>query len=327
MRSGLHTLATGSLRKEYPGTIALRDVSLSCSGGKIRALLGKNGAGKSTLVRLLGGAEQPTSGSILLDGTRVSFRSPGEALACGIATVHQELSLIRGLSVAENIFLGRLPRRRGFIDWGAARARAETLLADLGLDIDVRRPAGDLGLASQQMIEIAKAMSHSPAVLMLDEPTSALAHRETGRLFTLLKGLASQGVVILYITHRLAEIHLIADEASVLRNGELVGTIPIGEAGAGVIASMMFGEELAHRRRGGCARRPGRRSWRSEASRTATHTATSRSRSTGGRSSASPACLAPEGRNSSADCSGPIRMTAEPSRSGVRRWSPPRRSR
>jgi ribose transport system ATP-binding protein len=237
-----HTLETDRLRKEYPGTTALRDVSMRCEGGKIRAVLGKNGAGKTTLVRLLGGAVQPTGGTILVDGAPVLFRSPREALERGIATVHQELSLIPGLSVAENIFLGRLPRRRGLIDWSGAARMAERLLAELGLPLDVRVRAGNLGLAGQQTVEIAKAMSHAPAVLMLDEPTSSLSGRETDTLFMLLRRLASRGVVILYITHRLEEIHRIADEASVLRNGDLAGTIPIREATPDAIAGMMFGD-------------------------------------------------------------------------------------
>ncbi len=244
-----HTLETDALRKEYPGTVALRDVSIRCEGGKITALLGKNGAGKSTLVRLLGGTARPTSGRILLDGTQASFRSPREALVRGIATVHQELSLIPGLTVAENIFLGRLPRRRGIIDWKAARADAGTLLAGLGLPIDVRVKAGSLGLASQQMVEIAKAMSNAPSVLMLDEPTSALAARETAVLFALLKRLATEGVVILYITHRLDEVRRIADDVTVLRNGALAGTLPVREATPGAIARLMFGEALAQKRR------------------------------------------------------------------------------
>jgi ribose transport system ATP-binding protein len=243
MDSSRHSLETVSLVKEYPGTTALRGVSMRCEGGKIRALLGKNGAGKSTLVRLLGGAERPTSGTIRIDGTAVAFRSPAEALGRGIATVHQELSLVPGLSVAENIFLGRLPRRGGFIDWKMTAARAEALLSGLGLSIDVKVPAGTLGLASRQLVEIARAMSREPVVLMLDEPTSALAQRETEILFSLLKNLAARGVVILYITHRLDEIRRIADEASVLRNGELAGTIPVDEATPGTIARMMFGEE------------------------------------------------------------------------------------
>ena len=249
MNARRHTLETVALRKEYPGTVALRDVSLKCEGGEIRVLLGKNGAGKSTLVRLLGGAVQPTSGDILVDGNRVRFRSPGEAFRKGIVTVHQELSLIPGLTVAENIFLGRLPRRgAGLIDWRTAYRMADALLGELGLALDVRAPAGKLGIAQQQMIEIAKAMSHAPSVLMLDEPTSALAQRETDRLFTLLKRLAAKGVVLLYVTHRLGEIHAIADAVTVLRNGALVGTIPVGEATSAAIVGMMFGETVGTER-------------------------------------------------------------------------------
>jgi ribose transport system ATP-binding protein len=245
MEQRLHTLETVSLRKEYPGTVALRDVSFRCGGGEVRALLGKNGAGKSTLVGLLGGAIQPSAGSILIDGERVTLRSPGDAARSGIATVHQELSIIPGLSVAENIFLGRLPRKRGLIDWDAARGGADAILRDLGLSLDVRTEAGKLGVAQRQMIEIARAMSRAPSVLMLDEPTSALARRETDILFGLLERLAARGVVLLYITHRLEEIHRIATSVTVLRNGELVGTIPISDATPGTIVGMMFGDASA----------------------------------------------------------------------------------
>ena len=243
MNGPLHTLETVSLRKVYPGTVALGGVSLRCVGGRIRALLGKNGAGKSTLVALLGGAARPTSGRILVDGSGVVFRSPAEAIARGIATVHQELTIIPHLTVGENILLGRLPRRAGrLIDWRETFRSAEARLAELGLPLDVRRPAGDLPVSAQQMVEIARAMARSPSVLMLDEPTSALASRETETLFALLHRLASRGVVILYITHRLGEIHRIADDVSVLRNGELAGTVPAGEATPAAIAAMMFGE-------------------------------------------------------------------------------------
>jgi len=242
----LHTLETVSLRKEYPGTVALGGVSIRCTGGRVRVLLGKNGAGKSTLVSLLGGAQQPTSGTIRIDGAPVVFRSPADAIARGIATVHQELTIIPHLTVGENILLGRLPRRGGgLIDWPGVFRRAGAELQELGLSLDVRRPAGGLPVAGQQMVEIARAMSRSPSVLMLDEPTSALAARETETLFALLRRLAARGVVILYITHRLGEIHRIADDVSVLRNGELAGTVPVGEATPGAIASMMFGENVA----------------------------------------------------------------------------------
>jgi ribose transport system ATP-binding protein len=202
-----HTLETRSIRKEYPGTLALDDVSVRFEGGKIHALLGKNGAGKSTLVKILAGTLAPTRGQVLVDGRPVALRSARDAFAQGIATVYQELSLIPALTVAENVLLGRLPRRRGFggvvIDWPATYARAQAVLANMQVQLDVRGPVAPLGLAQQQLVEIAKAMSFRPSVLMLDEPTSALAQHETDRLFALLRQLAGQGVAIIYITHRL----------------------------------------------------------------------------------------------------------------------------
>jgi ribose transport system ATP-binding protein len=242
-------LETINIRKEYPGTIALNDVSLKFDEGKIHALVGKNGAGKSTLVKIFAGAIQPTAGAILLNGTPVQLRSPREALERGIAAVHQELSLVPDLSVAENILLGRLPVKKGFgrrmiIDWQEVERRAEETLAGFELRLDVRAKAGRLGVAQQQMVEIAKAMSYNPAVLMLDEPTSALARRETEHLFELLHRLATRGIVLLYISHRLQELPEIADAVSVLRNGEVAGTISIQEATPAKIAGLMFGQTV-----------------------------------------------------------------------------------
>ena len=242
-------LETAGIRKEYPGTVALKDVSLRFEEGKIHALVGKNGAGKSTLVKIFAGAIQPTAGSILLNSMPVQLRSPREALERGIAAVHQELSLVPELTVAENIFLGRLPVRKGFgrkllVDWREVERRAEETLAGFALNLDVRMKAGRLGVAQQQMVEIAKAMSYNPAVLMLDEPTSALARRETGHLFELLHRLASRGIVLLYISHRLQELQEIADVVSVLRNGEVAGTIGIGDASPATLAGLMFGQTI-----------------------------------------------------------------------------------
>jgi ribose transport system ATP-binding protein len=246
MSTPIHTLQTHSLRKEYPGTIALNDVSVSFAGGQIHALIGKNGAGKSTLVKLIAGAARPTSGSILVDGQEVGLQSPREALQRGIVAVHQELSLVPELTVAENILLGRLPKKTGFagsiIDWRRVYAQAEEILTDLGVQIDVRARAGTLGVAQQQSVEIAKAMSYDPSILILDEPTSALAQHETSRLFELLRSLKRRGVVLLYITHRLQELREIADTVTALRNGSLVGTIDISEATPSTIVHMMFGE-------------------------------------------------------------------------------------
>jgi ribose transport system ATP-binding protein len=241
-----HWLETVRLRKEYPGTTALHDLSVRFDGGQVHALLGKNGAGKSTLVSLLGGAIAPTSGSILINGIPVRFASPGEALHVGIATVHQELHLVPALTVAENIFLGRLPvTSRGLVNWELTFTQAKRILDDLGLAIDVRAAAGTLGIAQQQLVEIARAMSFSPAVLMLDEPTSALARNETEKLFGFVKALASRGVVILYITHRLEEINRIADTVTVLRDGSLAGVIDIRQATPSTIVHMMFGGTVA----------------------------------------------------------------------------------
>ncbi len=242
-------LETVSIRKEYPGTIALNDVSLSFKEGEIHALVGKNGAGKSTLVKIFAGAIQPSSGSILLNGTQLHLRSPREAFERGIAAVHQELSLVPELSVAENILLGRLPMKKGFgrgliVDWPEVERKAEETLASFGVHLDVRARAGRLGVAQQQMVEIAKAMSYKPSVVMLDEPTSALARRETEHLFELLHRLDSRGIILLYITHRLQELREIADVVSILRNGEVAGTVNIQEASPSSLASLMFGQTI-----------------------------------------------------------------------------------
>lgn len=239
-------LQTVGIRKEYPGTLALDDVSVSFEGGKVHALIGKNGAGKSTLVKIFAGAVQPTSGSIVLDGKPITLRSPRDAFDKGIATVYQELSLVPGLTVAENILLGRLPHKRGFgglvIDWPTVFARAQAVLDDMQVNLDARMKVADLGVARQQVVEIAKAMSFNPSVIMLDEPTSALAQHETQNLFRLLRKLAEKGVVIIYITHRLQELPQIADTVTVIRDGTYVGTARMADATPQTIVQMMFGE-------------------------------------------------------------------------------------
>ncbi|MHC4199968.1 MAG: sugar ABC transporter ATP-binding protein [Planctomycetota bacterium] len=240
------------IRKEYPGTVALDDVSVSFEGGRVHALIGKNGAGKSTLVKVLAGAVRPTSGRILVDGREVSLDAPSDAFDKGLATVYQELSLVPGLSVAENILLGRLPKRKDFagivIDWPETFARARSVLARMQVDIDVRREVSELGVAQQQIVEIAKGMSFDPSVMMLDEPTSALAQHETENLFKLIRKLAAGGVAILYITHRLQELKLIADSVTVLRDGRHVGTVEMAEATPEAIVHMMFGEVVPKER-------------------------------------------------------------------------------
>lgn len=241
-----------NIRKEYPGTVALEDVSVKFEGGKVHALIGKNGAGKSTLVKILAGSEQSTSGRIIADGTEITLNSPMDAFAKGIAIVYQELSLVPGLTVAENILLSRMPKRKGFggliIDWSQSYSRAETVLADMQVQMDVRMPVGELGMAQQQIVEVAKAMSFNPSVLMLDEPTSALARHETASLFSLIRKLAKRGVAIIYISHRLQELREIADQITVLRDGKHIGTVEMLETKPEEIVHMMFGETVPRER-------------------------------------------------------------------------------
>jgi ribose transport system ATP-binding protein len=238
-------LAAVQIRKEYPGTVALDNVSLGFSGGKIHALIGKNGAGKSTLVKIFSGAVRPTSGRVAVDGREIRLRSPADAFRQGIATVYQELSLVPELTVGENILFGRLPRRNLpgglLIDWPGVFRSAESLLERIGVNLDVRQKVGRLGIAQQQVVEIAKAMSFEPSVLMLDEPTSALARHEVGLLFELIRRLAARGVCVIYISHRLQELPQIADTVSVLRDGSYVGRMDISEATPQQIGRMMFG--------------------------------------------------------------------------------------
>ena len=242
------TLELRQVAKTYPGTVALKDLSVSWTGGNIHALIGRNGAGKSTLVKILTGAIPPTSGTILLNGTEVRFRSPADAGRAGIAAVHQELSLLPDLSIAENIHLGRLPRRTGalsrFVDWNEASRRTEELFARLHLTLDPSTKVGTLPVAQQQLVEIAKAMSADPDVLLLDEPTSALSFTEAEAVFVLLRTLAARGVLILYITHRLGELRQLAGTITALRDGVCGGSFPAAGVTPAQMVSMMFGEDV-----------------------------------------------------------------------------------
>lgn len=238
-------LAVRGVIKDYPGTRALNDVSIDFQAGKVHALLGKNGAGKSTMIKIIAGATQPTQGQVLLDGKPVTLYSPQDAHAHGISTVYQELSLIPDLTVAENILFGRLPKHKGvlrsFIDWREVNRQAKAVLDRLGVDLPVGVKVSKLGVSQQQVVEIAKAMATNPKVLLLDEPTSALAHHETQALFGLIRKLSAQNVAVIYISHRLQELSQIVDTLSVLRDGNLIGTVPMAQATAQSIAQMMFG--------------------------------------------------------------------------------------
>jgi ABC-type sugar transport system ATPase subunit len=214
------------IRKAFGGVHALEGVDFELKAGEIHALLGENGAGKTTLIKVLGGIHLPDAGSIVIDGREASIRNVAEADREGIRIIHQELSLAPNLSVAENIYLGREPHRLGLLNRRSMYQQAESLLAGLGLDVikDVRADVSKLSVAHQQLVEIARALSTSARILVLDEPTSALSEAETETLFVALRRLRSQGVGMIYISHRLEEIARLTDRVTVLRDGKSIGT-------------------------------------------------------------------------------------------------------
>jgi ribose transport system ATP-binding protein len=240
-------LRVEQVNKTYPGVKALCDIDFELYPGEVRALLGKNGAGKSTLVKILSGATTPDSGTIYINGQPKALTSPSSAFAAGVATVYQEMSLIRGLTVAENILLGRWPRRHRLgvevIDQKATLEQARAALDMMGVMVNLHEVVGRLSVPEQQMVEIAKALSFQPKVLILDEPTSAMPQAEVDHLLRLVRHLAETGVAIIYVSHRLQEIPRVADNLTVLRDGRLIGTIPVSEGSPERIAAMMIGTD------------------------------------------------------------------------------------
>ncbi|MFP4238117.1 MAG: sugar ABC transporter ATP-binding protein [Rhodosalinus sp.] len=224
-RTMLPVLEVRDLRKEFPGTLALDDVSLDVRRGEIHALLGENGAGKSTLIKCVCGAYSPTAGEVRVDGRTASFTTPREALDAGIAVVHQHFNLVSTLNVAENLWLGeRLPRRMGgLVDWPRAHARARRTLDYVGLDVATDAPITSLRADQLAMISIAKAVASDAKIIILDEPTTALLPHEVETLFAQMRRLAKEGHSFLYVSHRLAEVFEIADRATVLRDGRNAG--------------------------------------------------------------------------------------------------------
>jgi ribose transport system ATP-binding protein len=234
------------ISKRYGGVRALENARLDVAPGRIHAILGENGAGKSTLIKIMTGVVAPDEGRMLMAGQPVSFRSPAEAAASGIACVFQELSLVPDLSVADNITIADPPRRFGMIDRAAQRRLAEDALARAGAgDIHPRALVRDLPLSRRQMVEIAKALSLKPRVLILDEATSALTASDVTKVFAVLKRLRAEGLAILYISHRMHEIAELADECTVFRNGRNVENFKAGTRSDGEIVEMMIGREYS----------------------------------------------------------------------------------
>jgi ribose transport system ATP-binding protein len=233
------------ITKRFPGVVALDHVDFSVRPGEIHSLIGQNGAGKSTLMHVLSGIYPANEGEIWVSGQLVTIGHPREALRLGIGTVYQELSLLSKMSVADNIFLGREPGNGFVIDEKAVLAKAQAVLEQLGVNhIDIRARAGDLPLAQQQLVEIAKVLSHDPRILVLDEPTASLAEEETAHLFQLLEGLKEQGIAIIFISHRFKEIIRYCDRGTILRNGRLVKTLPLSGITEQELAEEMIGQQL-----------------------------------------------------------------------------------
>ncbi len=233
------------ISKGFPGVQALDDVDLTCLPGEIHAIVGENGAGKSTLMKILAGAYGADTGSVRVDGREVRLATPHDAQDLGIGMVYQELNLVPDLSVAENIYLGRQPVHRfGIVDRGRLMEDARSLLASLSAPVDAGVLVRDLSVGQSQMVEIAKVYSQDPRILVLDEPTSALTEHETQILFGTLRGLREEGIAVIFISHRLKEVMEIADRVTVLRDGKLVGSKPIGELDPGEIVKMMVGRDV-----------------------------------------------------------------------------------
>jgi ABC-type sugar transport system ATPase subunit len=230
--------------KAFPGVVALDGVDFELQAGEIHALAGENGSGKSTLVKILYGAHQPDTGTIRIDGEPVTFSSPRQAIEHGIVAISQELTLAPTLTVAENILMGRLPRRRGAIDWVTTRRLAQKALDELGVHVDPRQRIEDLPLELQQEVEVARAVSANSKVLILDEATSALSEAATERLIERIGQLRDRGVAIVFISHRLREVYSCSSRATVLRDGRLIGTVPLPETGESRLVQMMVGREI-----------------------------------------------------------------------------------
>ncbi len=240
-------LQAQNIVKSFPGVLAVDHVSLNLEKGEILALLGENGAGKSTFSQILGGAIHPDSGQLILEGKPVSFNSSADAMKAGIAMVFQELSLVGSLSVAENIFANRQPVGAGdFVRWDDLYQQAADFLKRFELDLDPRRLVKQLSMGQQQILEILKAISTNPKVLILDEPTSSLTEAETRFLFENIRKLQKEGMSFIYITHKLFEVFQIASRAAIMRDGKYVGSRPVGEVTETDLVGMMVGRNIVN---------------------------------------------------------------------------------
>ncbi|MBQ8144628.1 MAG: sugar ABC transporter ATP-binding protein [Butyricicoccus sp.] len=234
-----------NISKSFPGVKALDGVELKVEKGTVHAVMGENGAGKSTLMKVLFGQYAPDEGEIIFEGNKVAFKSVKEAVSCGISMIYQELSPIKELSIAENVFVGRYPKTStGFIDWNKMYASCQEIFDHWGLQYDPRAKIKTLKTADVQMIEIIKAISFNAKLVIMDEPSSSISQREVEKLYDFIRALKAEGITIIIITHKLEEVFTISDEVTVLRDGKYIGTNPIGELDRAKLIKMMVGREM-----------------------------------------------------------------------------------
>ena len=236
--------------KRFPGTLAVDRVSLEVRAGEVHALVGENGAGKSTLMKMLAGSFDDYTGQIAINGEVVPLHSPALAKRHGVGMIYQELSLAKPISIAENLLVGRLPVKGGFLDRARLRSETRHWLGEVGLDLDPDLPVEDISPHEAQLVEIAKVLATSPTILVMDEPTSALSREEVERLFVIIDGLKKKGLAIIYISHHLPEIDRVADRVTIMRDGRKVATRAMSETSREDIVQMMVGKlgEDAHAR-------------------------------------------------------------------------------
>jgi ABC-type sugar transport system ATPase subunit len=233
------------ISKSFGGVAALKDVTLSIARGECHGLMGENGAGKSTLGKVLAGIHKPDSGEMIIDGVPHAFSSPGDAIAAGVAMVHQELAFCPDLSVAENLCMGRYPRKFGLLlDREEMGRRADRLLSAIGIHLDVWQPMRDLSTAQEQLVQIAAAIGTEPRILIFDEPTSSLAEPDAQNLFKLIESLRERGMTMIYVSHRMPELFRLCDKISVLRDGQYVGTLAKAEMTQDAVVRMMIGRNV-----------------------------------------------------------------------------------
>ncbi|MFD5066436.1 sugar ABC transporter ATP-binding protein [Streptomyces sp. NPDC058369] len=245
-------LEARSVSKRFPGVVALDGVTFSLRAGETHALVGENGAGKSTLIKVLTGVYRPDEGELRLAGEQVTFTRPFEAQQAGISTIYQEVNLVPLMSVARNIFLGREPKNRfGLIDFARMYREASELLDGFGVRIDPRRPLHTLGIGTQQMVAMARAVSVNAQVVIMDEPTSSLEPREVETLFRVIEDLRGRGIAVLYVSHRMDELYRICDRVTVLRDGHHIHTGDLADLDRMQLVSMMLGRDMAEVRREG----------------------------------------------------------------------------